>query len=335
MLDVTAPCSGISEAARHLYADTLVWDNHSGFEPSPSADLSILDCWQAAGVDYLSVGVGYDGLTWQQTLKNIGAFLTWIEKHADRFTLAQRAGDILNAKREGKMAIGFDVEGMNALDGETYLVSLFYRLGVRQMLFAYNRSNLTGGGCHDDDDGLTELGRHVIEEMNRVGMVVDCTHTGYRTTMEVMEMSSQPVIFSHSNPKALHAHGRNIEDDQIHACARTGGVVGINGIGLFLSDRQAPTKSIVDCICYVAELVGPDHVGIGLDHTTTLNELNVQNPALWPVAEGYGVGGPSRSADPSQLLEVTHLLLKRGWSEADIRKVLGGNFFRVASYVWK
>ena len=336
MPDISAANWKVSDAARRLHQDALVWDNHAGFGPDPSVDLEILEAWRAAGVDYLSVNVGYDVISWQQTVKNIGAFLTWFEKHPDRFTLIRRAEDILAAKREGKLAIAFDLEGMNALDGESYMVSFFYRLGVRQMLFAYNRNNLAGGGCHDQDPGLTAFGRRVVEEMNRVGMLVDCSHTGYRTTMDVMNAVAAPVIFSHSNPKALHKHGRNILDEQIRACARTGGVVGINGIGLFLPDRQASTKSMVDCICYVAEMIGTDYVGIGLDYTPeSLDSLLEMNPFFWPPSEGYGQGGLMRIADPNQLPEITDKLMDRGWAEADIRKLLGGNFLRVASAVWK
>ncbi|HSY85330.1 MAG TPA: membrane dipeptidase, partial [Verrucomicrobiae bacterium] len=130
--------------------------------------------------------------------------------------------------------------------------------------------------------------------------------------------------------------GRNIVDEQIRACARTGGVIGINGIGLFLADRQASTKSMVDCICYVADMVGTDHVGIGLDYTPeSLDGLLDANPAYWPASEGYGQGGPARLAEPRQLPEITDMLLQRGWPEADIRKLLGGNFLRVAREVWK
>src|SRR5262249_44761165 len=156
----------VSEKARRLHEDALVWDNHAGFGPEPSTDLEILEAWRAAGVDYLSVNVGYDVIGWQDTVKNIGAFLTWLEKHADRFALVRVADDIPAAEQAGKLAIGFDLEGMNALDGEAYMVSLFYRLGVRQMLFAYNLNNLAGGGCHDADQGLTIFGRRMIEEMN-------------------------------------------------------------------------------------------------------------------------------------------------------------------------
>ena len=329
----------VSEAASQLHRDALVWDNHAGFGPDPSVDLGMLETWRAAGVDYLSIDVGYDVLTWQQAVKNIAAFITWFEKHPDGFTLVRRAEDILAAKRAGKMAIAFDLEGMNALDGEAYMVSFFYRLGVRQMLFAYNRNNLAGGGCHDEDQGLTDFGRRVIEEMNRVGMMVDCSHTGYRTSMAVLEAASAPAIFSHSNPKALRPHGRNIVDEQIRACARTGGVVGINGIGLFLPDREATTETMVDCLCYVADLVGVDHVGIGLDYAPPmgdddpLNDLSGFNPSYWPASEGYS--DHLHSAAPGQLPEITDRLLGRGWSEPDVRKLLGGNFLRVAQQVWK
>jgi membrane dipeptidase len=329
----------VSEAARRLHRDALVWDNHAGFGPDPSVDLGMLETWRAAGVDYLSINVGYDVLTWQQAVKNIAAFITWFEKHSERFALVLRADDIPAAKRAGKMAIAFDLEGMNALDGEAYMVSLFYRLGVRQMLFAYNRNNLAGGGCHDEDPGLTDFGRRVIEEMNRVGMMVDCSHTGYRTTMAVLEAASAPVIFSHSNPKTLRAHGRNIVDEQIRACARTGGVVGINGIGLFLPDRRATTETMVDCLCHVADLVGVDHVGIGLDYAPStgaddpLNDLSGLNPHYWPASEGYS--DHLKVAEPAQLPEITDSLLGRGWTETDVRKVLGENFLRVAQQVWK
>lgn len=326
----------VSEAARKLHEDALVWDDHAGFEPNPSVDLEILELWRAAGVNYLSVNVGFDVVDWRQTIKNIGAFLTWFEKHPDRYVLVRVADDILRAKRAGKMAITFDIEGMNSLDGETYMVSLFYRLGVRQMLFAYNLNNLAGGGCHDDDKGLTEFGRRVIEEMNRVGMLVDCSHTAYRTTMEVMEMASAPVVFSHSNPRALFDHGRNIVDEQIRACATTGGVVGINGIGRFLSDSQASTKALVDCICYVADLVGSAHVGIALDYYPgTIEDLQKMNPQFWPPSAGYSSGNTTRVSEPMQFPEITEMLLVRGWAEGDIRNVLGENFLRVARSVWK
>jgi membrane dipeptidase len=325
------------DAARRvaLYRGALVWDDHSGFDPRPNFDLEQLEIWRRAGVNYLSIDVGYDVIDWQVAIANLGSYVTWLEKRPERFVLVQRADDIPAAKRAGKLAITFDLEGMSALNGDASLVSLYYRLGVRQMLVAYNRNNLAGGGCHDDDHGLTSFGREVIAEMNRVGMVVDCSHTGYNTTMQVMEAARQPVIFSHSNPLALHAHRRNITDDQIKACARTGGVIGINGDGLFLADPQAPTKTLTDCIVYVRDLVGVDHVGLGLDYTPAdPGGDETPHPEFWPPAE-YDSQGPVKYAEPGQMREIADDLFDRGWSPTDVRKVLGGNFFRVARAVWK
>jgi membrane dipeptidase len=315
--------------------DCLVWDNHSGFDPRPDFDLEHLSEWRDAGVDYLSIDVGYDVIEWQTAIDNLARYISWLEKRPDRFVLVRRADDILAAKRTHKMAITFDLEGMNALNGDVSMVSLYYRLGVRQMLTAYNLNNKAGGGCHDNDQGLTDYGRQVIAEMNRVGMLVDCSHTGARTTLEIMQMARVPVVFSHSNPKALRAHGRNITDEQIRACARTGGVIGINGIGLFLPQRDSSARAMIDCIVYVRDLVGIDHVGIGLDYATqSLAGVPPQHPDFWPPAE-YEVEWPMKDADPTVIPEIAGGLLERGFSDTDVRKVLGANFLRVARAVWQ
>jgi membrane dipeptidase len=334
-LGASAATGASTQTAQALYRKTIIWDNHSGFDPRPTFDLEHLEEWRTAGVNYLSINVGYDVLDWQIAIKSLGSYMTWLEQRPERFVLARQAEDIVAAKRAGKMAITFDLEGMGALNGDVSMVALYYRLGVRQMLIAYNLNNLAGGGCHDDDHGLTAFGRQAIAEMNRVGMVVDCSHTGYRTTMDVMESAVHPVVFSHSNPKALRNHRRNITDDQIRACARTGGVVAINGYGLFLPDPGASSKSLIDCIVYVHDLVGPDHVGLGLDYTPPdPDDATPARPEYWPPAE-YEDLGPAKFAAPAQMREIAEGLLQRGWSEADTRKVLGGNFLRVAQAVWK
>lgn len=318
-----------------LNSRTLIWDNHSGFDPRPDYDLEHLEQWRRAGVDFLSIDVGYDVIDWQLAIENLGSYIAWFEKHPDRFQLVRRADDVMRAKQAGRMAITFDLEGMSALNGRTSMVSLYYRLGVRQMLIAYNRNNLAGGGCHDDDHGLTEFGRAVIAEMNRVGMLVDCSHTGHRTTLDVMGSATQPVIFSHSNPKSLRAHGRNITDDQIRACARTGGVIGINGIGLFLPRRASTAEAMIDCIVYVRELAGPDHVGIGLDYSpASIDEPLSKHPEYWPPAE-YGRSWPMKNAAPDVMTQIATGLRRRGWPASDIDKAMGGNLLRVAQAVWK
>jgi membrane dipeptidase len=333
-----AGASSASSKATELIHDALIWDDHSGFDPVTNYDLEHLEDWRQAGVDYLSIDVGYDVIDWERAIKNLGAYITWLEKRPDKFLLVRRADDVLEAKKTGRMAITFDLEGMNALNGDPSLVALYYRLGVRQMLTAYNKNNLAGGGCHDKDTGLTAYGRRVIAEMNRVGMLVDCSHTGYRTTMDIMEAATQPVVFSHSNPKTLRSHGRNITDDQIRACAKTGGVVGVTGLGYFLPKRASPEIALADCVAYVRDLVGVDHVGLGLDYTppdsTGAADADFDHPDFWPPAE-YAPPWPMKDASPGVFAQLAQLLIERGWSSGDVRKVLGGNFLRVARAVWK
>jgi membrane dipeptidase len=326
----------ISDRARKLYAESLVWDDHSGFDPDPRVDLRNLGQWKRAGVNYLSVNVGYDVVPWRKSLRTIAAFRAWVQRHPEEYVMVEQVDDVLRAKREGKLAITFDLEGMNALDGDVNMVGVYYALGVRHMLFAYNRNNLAGGGCHDDDQGLTDFGRAVIREMNRVGMVVDCSHTGYRTTMDAMEASEAPVIFSHSCSKAVWKHGRNITDDQIKACAKTGGVIGINGLGLFLGRNDISSENFVNHVVHTAELAGVEHVGIALDYafdSDGIEDAIGEHADYWPKDEYPG--GVINFVPPEQLPEITEVMLRRGLSDAEVKGILGGNFLRVAQQVWK
>jgi membrane dipeptidase len=323
--------------AAQLYKKALVWDDHSGFDPHGGADLNNLEIWRKAGVHYLSVNVGYDVVDWHATVKTLARFRAWLQTHPKKYALVKTTADIKRARKDGKLAIAFDLEGMNSLNGDVNMVSLYYDLGVRQMLFAYNLNNLAGGGCHDGNAGLTAFGRAVIKEMNRVGMVVDCSHTAYRTTMEAMEASDAPVIFSHSCAKALRNHGRNIVDEQIKACAKTGGVVGITGVSLFLGENDTSSETFVNHIAHAADLVGPEHVGIALDYAfdaENVDDLLEENKAYWPESEDYG-RWPTSYVPPKQLMDITETMVKRGFRDREILGVLGGNFMRVASEVWK
>ena len=325
--------AGAAAHAEALYADAFVWDAHAGFESWPTTDLRNLAIWRDAGVDFLSVNVGYDVQRWTDTVRVLAAFRRWFEASED-YALVGSASGVRAARAAGRMAVAFDLEGMNALDGDLDLLHLVHALGVRQILFAYNRNNLAGGGCHDEDTGLTAFGRAAVREMNDLGILVDCSHCGYRTTMDAMELSRAPVVFSHSNPRALRDHERNIRDEQALACAATGGVVGVNGIGLFLGEDDIRTEALADHVEYLLDLVGPDHVGIGLDYffeadvDASFQDALAGNEDYWP-REQYP-GGAIRCAAPSQLRELTALLLARGRSEAEVRAVLGGNFLRVA-----
>ncbi|MBL8698408.1 MAG: membrane dipeptidase [Alphaproteobacteria bacterium] len=326
----------VSERAAALHRDALVWDDHGGFGYSKASVLDCLERWRRAGIDYLSINAGYDVKPWTLTVEALSQYRQWIRAHADTVVLADGVADIRRAKADGKLAVTFDIEGMDSLNGDAGMVDLYYTLGVRQMLFAYNRNNLAGGGCHDADVGLTPFGREVVREMNRVGMIVDVSHCAHRTSMEAIELSTSPVIFSHSNARRLWDHERNIRDDQIKSCAAAGGVIGVTGVGRFLGPKGAVAEHLVEHIDYMVELVGPAHVGIGMDSVIDpkpRGPVYEASRAYWPEAQ-YPDSG-SGYVQPEAFPVVVQALLDRGYGEDDVRGIIGGNFHRIAEQVWK
>lgn len=319
--------------AAEIHNNSIVWDTHACFPLNPQSDLSELKRYKDSGVTFVSLNIGMDMDSFEKVMRVLACFRSYIAAHSDELILARSVSDIQNAKRENKLAIAFDLEGSNPLCGDLNLISFYYVLGVRQMLLAYNKDNPASGGCMEGHIGLTDFGRQVVQEMNRVGMVVDVTHMGYRATMDTFETSTAPVIFSHSNPASLRAHARNISDEQIKACAKTGGVIAINGIGDFLGGKSS--ELYVKNIEYVLNLAGPDHVGIGLDYVIDKQELidYIQaHPDVFPVDRFEDF---LSFVEPEQLPEITEILYKHGHDEEVICKVLGGNFLRVAQQTWK
>lgn len=317
------------------FAGTLVWDNHGcmPLRPGDERFLPQLDRYAKAGVRVAALNVAFDGVPWEQTVKMLATFRHWIRRHSRQYRLVETTTDLTTKDR--RLGIFFDIEGGSALDGQLSLVELYRDLGVRWMLIAYNRNNLLGGGCQDVDKGLTKFGRVVVAELERVGMTVCCSHTGFRTTMDVMRRATKPVIFSHSNPLAVWKHKRNIRDEAIRACAATGGVIGVNGIGMFLGENDNRSATVARHVDYIAQLVGIDHVGLGLDYVFDSQELDdylKANPTLFPPEEGYAAG--LGMVAPEQLPEIAAELVRMGYGVGDVRKVLGGNFRRVARATW-
>ena len=331
------PDWNVSERAAALHREALVWDGHAGFEYLPGIDLDQLYRWRDSGTDFLSLNIAYDVKPWTLAVEAVSCFRHWVHAHAEEFVLVQVADDVRRAKQEGKLAISFDIEGMRALNEDLGMVELYHRLGVRQMLIAYNLNNPAGGGCHDEDIGLTAFGRAVIEQMNRVGMLVDCSHSAYRSTMDAMEISTAPVIFSHSNARTLCDHERNIVDEQIDACAATGGLIAITGIGLFLETNGASVAAMVRHVDYMADRIGIERVGISLDYAWPddgLDNTFETHPQFWPTRQ-YPSAADIGFVAPEDLPALTEALLDRGYSEDAVRGVMGENFLRVAGQVWR
>jgi membrane dipeptidase len=324
-----------SDRAAALLRRSLVWDNHGCMPvgaPYGTAFMPQLQRYRAAGVDVVTLNIGFGDMGPEEHLRTLAALRHWLLARPGEYLLADSPQAIEAARGSGRLAVAFDIEGANAIADQLSLLQLYRDLGVRWMLLAYNNNNRVGGGCQDDDGGLTAFGREVLAEMERLRMLVCLSHTGHRTAADVLALAQRPVMFSHSNPSALQAHPRNISDELIRACAATGGVIGINGVGPFLGDNDNRSQTFARAIDHVVQLVGPGHVALGLDYVFDSAELDAYLDKMahtFPPELGYAKG--MRMVAPEQLPEVVGLLLQWGYGEADLQQVLGGNLLRLAN----
>jgi membrane dipeptidase len=292
----------------------------------------------------------YDGLE-----VAFDAMANWhrIGRHYEGIRLALRADDIREAKDEGRAAIVLAAQGGDVLAANLERLQAFHALGLRMMIPAYNTRNALCDGLFESADaGLSRLGERWVDECNRLGVLIDCTHVGELSTLEIMERSRDPVVFSHSNPRALVDNVRNISDEQIRRCAAGGVVVALTNWGPLnyrAGSRSRPTLSqFLDAVDYVVDLVGIDHVGIGTDMSTGTypdGDLIRGLPGKGSVAGEYAeyVDEAPRSRlryvegfdDYGQLPNVAEALVGRGHDEDAVAKVLGGNFLRVFERVWR
>lgn len=327
--------------AMRLHREAVIWDAHACVPLHPDADLRMLRRHYAAGVTFVSINIGMDMNPLNQILPVIASFRVQLRAHPQLFVPVDSVTDVERAKREGKLAVAFDLEGGIPLCERPEMVELFRLMGVRQMHLAYNRNNSIGGGCYDADVPLSALGRRIVEAIHAAGILMDCSHTGYRTSLDIMDLGLGPVIFSHANPQALTHDLRNITNEQIDSCAATGGVVCANGVGRFLTDPKGGTGAILDCVDFLLDRVGSGHVGLGIDYSYPSGGLEDDPPGLdrdywWPREHGYGSGiGGIKIAAPEQFPEITEGLLVRGHEEATVRAVLGGNMLELARRVWR
>ncbi|MDR7376843.1 membrane dipeptidase [Rhodoferax ferrireducens] len=317
------------------------WESHACLPLHPQASFAPIDRLHAAGVDYVSINVGMDMNPVQQVMAVIAGFRATLVAHPDKYVLANSVADIEQARANGKIAIGFDLEGAMPLLEQPEMVALYASLGVRQIHFAYNRNNSVADGCHDVARGLAPLGVRMVQAVNAAGMLMDCSHTGRRCSLDIMAASAKPVIFSHANPLALVAHGRNITDEQIRACAATGGVVCVSGVSFFLGNTAPTAQDVARHAAYVAHLVGVQHVGIGLDISFHQPELNDNPPGdydpgyWWPKSAGYDRTILRATYTPVETWQLLAQALQDvGMSADDAALVMGGNMLRVAGQVW-
>jgi membrane dipeptidase len=275
------------------------------------------------------------------TVVAIGRWYRWLRTNAARLMHIQSVADIRRAKAEGKLGVLFHFQGTAPIGWKLDLVEVYHRLGVRMIQLCYNRRDLVGDGCTDrTDSGLSDFGVTVVQELNRVGVLIDLTHTSYKTSMEAAELSTAPVVVSHANSRVLCDSRRNIWDDQAKLIASKGGLVGITALPGFVSKSERPTlDQMLDHIDYFVQLIGIDHVAFGMDfydggtpdvweELTRTGEWNAKD--IPPCPHIF----PENMEDASKLPNLTRALLTRGYAEDDVKKILGENWIRVFGQAW-
>ena len=313
----------------------FLWDQHACLPLQVGAEVEPLTRFQRRGGAFVSVNAGYSPHSFTDTVALLDHFRAAVDAHPD-LELAAHVDDVDRITSEDRIAVAFDLEDSAPIGGDLDNLATLAALGVRTLLPTYNHANPAGSGCLDaTDTGLTAWGTEIVAEMNVVGIVPDGSHCSTRTGLDLCDVSKGPVVYSHSCMKAIWEHPRNITDDQARACAATGGVVAITGVGIFLGPNTPTLEAMTRHLEYAVDLIGVDHVGISsdfsFDHADFNDEL-LRNPHLFD--ESYTKWGPIQWMPPETVLALGRHLGGRGWGDADVHAVLGGNFRRVAKQAW-
>ncbi len=249
-------------------------------------------------------------------LDMIDVFYSQCEKNKGAIQPVTTYDEIMSAVGEGKVAAILSIEGADVIEGDVGMLRVFHRLGVRMVGLVHSLRNLLADGVTDKrtGGGLSELGVEAVEELDRLGVIVDVSHISDQGFWDVLEVVKGPIVASHSNSRAVCDHPRNLTDQMIKAIADVDGVIGINFAPNFVHPTNATVETLVDHIDYIVNLVGSEHVGLGSDFD-----------GIPSTPEGL--------EDVTRMPNITVELLRRGYEEGDVRKFLGGNYLRLIKRV--
>jgi microsomal dipeptidase-like Zn-dependent dipeptidase len=328
-----------------IVIDALVPGTPNGYVGGPVAEYEeMVSRSKDHGFDAVSYTAAIDD-TYEplQIVHWIGAALKYYNSKPETYALVDTVDDLRRAKNEGKFAVMLNFQGSNALGSRLEMVDAYYAMGVRQMNFAYNvRNFMADGGGVDParDAGLSKMGFQLVAEMNRVGMIVDCTHSSNKTCLDAASVSTKPIVLSHSNAYGAYNLPRNSPDEVLKAVAATGGVMCTNGLGGFLNaEGNARPEDIAIQVNYIKELVGVEHTCFGSDHLTAevyIEALDfvLRNPDSYPPELGYGA--QTQIALPRDIWGVVAVLEgSYGWTQDEVRGFLGENLMRVYEANWE
>ena len=340
-----------SARAIELMQRALVIDMLSPFSLGASPWLSRPDTFTAenvqrfkgSGINVFHIGVGLGGPDpFQTTLRFLASWNGFLAAHDQHLMRIDSAADFDRVKSSGKIAVILGLQNSEHLRSPAD-VDFFHSIGQRVSQLTYNARNLIGNGATERrDDGISDFGVSIVERMNRIGMAVDVSHCGDRTTLDAFEVSKQPVLITHSNCRALApGHPRCKTDEAIRKMAASGGVMGITAVRMFVKNDEPTTiEHLLDHFDHVRKLVGVDHLGVGSD-----SDLDGYDDM--PAAENQRLRGSYKGSygfrekidiegvdHPKRMFDLTEGLIRRKYSDQDIEQVLGGNFKRVLAKIW-
>lgn len=292
------------------------------------------------GMDAIHVTITYHE-NFRETVLNIERWNRWFEQFPELIFQGRTAADVLLAQKTNRTAIFFGSQNPSCIEDDIGLVEVLYTLGMRFMQLTYNNQSLLASGCYESDDtGLTRMGREVVAEMNRVGLVVDMSHCAERSTLEAIEHSSRPIAITHANPLNWHNALRNKSDTVLRALGESGGMIGCSIYPHHLKGGSGCTiQSYCDMVARTAELVGVDHTGIGTDLCQDQPDSIVEwmRVGRWTKQIDYGEGSaaapgfppmPEWFGDNRDFYNIAKGLHATGMNEKDIAAIMGNNWLR-------
>ncbi|OMH39312.1 peptidase M19 [Motiliproteus sp. MSK22-1] len=275
----------------------------------------------------------------RETLLRIAEWNRHFEQHGDLIMPVKCAGDILRAKQLGKVGIMFGAQNCSPIEDDIGMIEVMRELNLMIMQLTYNNQSLLACGCYEaEDSGVTRFGRQAIQEMNRVGMIVDMSHSGERSTLDAIEISERPIVISHANPSSFHEAKRNKSDRVLKALGESGGLLGFSLYPFHLKNgSDCSLEDFCDMVASTADLMGIDHIGIGTDlcQEQPLSILEWMRNGRWSKQMDYGEGSKSNADWPRPLSwfrdsrdfpNITAGLQSRGFSDEDVAKIMGRNW---------
>lgn len=302
-------------------------------------NLELFQDMQKGGVTTASCTMAF-WENFQGTVNNISSVNKIIDENADWLMKIRTAADIRRAKAEGKTGILMSFQNAYPYEDQLGYVKIFKDLGVGITQMCYNTQNLVGTGCYERDGGLSDFGREVMWEMNKVGVMVDLSHVGSKTSEECIVESKKPVCYSHCLPSGLKDHPRNKSDEELKFIADHGGFVGVTMFAPFLKNGINSTiEDYVEAIQYVFNIVGEDSIGIGTDFTQGQDqqffEYLTHDKGYARRLTNFGkIVNPKGIRTLGEFPNLTEALLKHGFSESQVRKIMGENWVRILGDVW-